>query len=196
VPLIGFWWLHFNIWYAYGLLPLTVIAVGKILKSLPTKLAYLFIILLIINSAIKLYGFIWQEKAFLSQHKGFLTTKMKVINYIYQQSEGKSFSSYQYAPEIYDYGYQYLYLWQGFKGKPLPMEFSYQPNAPTYANEKADLLTILSPKSAPQERIFLIIEKPENVWHYPLQSWLNNIHFKEIVSQKDFGPELEVWEVQ
>ena len=120
---------------------------------------------------------------------------MAAINYVYEKSAGQPFASYHYLPEIYDYAYQYLYIWQGFKGKPLPVEFSYQPQAPTYIKEKADLLVKLPSSSGEPQKIFLIIEKPDNVWHYPLDSWLQKIGYREVIDKKIIGPELEVWQV-
>ena len=194
VPTVGFWFLHYNPWYSYGLLPLAVLGVSKILRAGPKPLAWLYIIFLIINSGIKIYRFETQDKAILTQHKGFYQAKMQALNYIYTQAGGRPFSSYHYHPEIYDFAYQYLYIWQGFKGKPLPVEFSYQPGAPTYINEKNALLAMLPPAIGQPETIFLIIEKPENIWHYPFESWLKQIKFSEIVDKKIIGPELEVWE--
>ncbi|MBU2052359.1 hypothetical protein KKH13_04115, partial [Patescibacteria group bacterium] len=199
IPTIGFWFLHYNPWYSYGLLPLAVVAVGKILRALPKPLAYFYLLLLIVNSGYKLASFYTSEKSWLNTHKGFLPAKMQALNYIYEQAGDQPFASYQYHPEIYDYAYQYLYIWQGFKGKPLPVEFSYQPGAPTYVNEKENLLklvpTRLRQDSDGQRKIFLIIEKPDNIWHYPFDSWLKQINFSKVVDKKIIGPELEVWQV-
>jgi len=129
----------------------------------------------------------------------FLPVKLQALNYIYDQAQDRPFSSYQYLPNIYDYAYQYLYFWQGFKGRPLPVEFSYKPGEINYVSEKSSLLARLPARqgyAGQAETIFLIIEKPENFWHYPLQRWLGNIKYSEIVSKKEFGPELEVWEVK
>lgn len=192
IPMIGFWFLHYNVWYVYGLMPVMVMAIGRLLKNSPKFIAYSYLSLLIIG-AVKI-----PEK---QTGAAFLKTKLTAINYIYEETKGKPFSSYQYLPNIYDYAYQYLYFWQGFNGRQLPIEFSYKLGEISYVTEKPDLLSRLHPFDFSQgygkpSKIFLIIEKPENVWHYPLQSWLDNIHFTEIVSQKDFGPELEVWEVK
>ena len=190
IPTLGFWFLHYNVWYAYGLLPVIVIAVGKILRSAPKIISYSYLGLLIIG-AIKIP--VQQTGA------AFLPVKLQAINYIYDQAQGKPFSSYQYLPNIYDYAYQYLYFWQGFKGRPLPVEFSYKPGEINYVSEKSSLLARLPAKQGyggKAEKIFLIIEKPENVWHYPLQRWLENINYSEIVSKKEFGPELEVWQIK
>lgn len=192
IPTIGFWFLHYNVWYVYGLLPVAVAAVGRILRSAPKIITYSYLGLLIIG-AIKIP--VHQTGA------AFLPIKLQAINYIYDQVQGEPFSSYQYLPNIYDYAYQYLYFWQGFNGRPLPMEFSYKPGELSYVSEKPSLLSRLHPfdfaqGSGEPGKIFLIIEKPENVWHYPLQSWLGNIKYSEIISKKEFGPELEVWEVK
>jgi len=199
VPVIGFWFLHYNPWYSYGLLPLAVIAVGKILRSLPKPIAWLFLLLLLINSTLKFFHFETIDKARLAQHKGFLTAKLQALDYIYTQAGDQSFTSYHYHPEIYDFAYQYLYIWQAFKGKPLPIEFSYQPGAPSYIPEKESLLKLLpSPDGRRDEpsKIFLIIEKPDNIWHYPLESWLRQINYSKVIDKKIIGPELEVWQVQ
>lgn len=194
IPTIGFWFLHYNPWYVYGLLPVAVLAVGQILRAMPKVLAGLYLAIVIISPVYGLYHFYGSEKEKLIHHKSFLPAKMKALEYIYNQTEGKPFASYHYLPEIYDYVYQYLYLWQGFKGRPLPVEFSYQPGEIIYVSEKPDLLARLPITKADPEKIFLIIEKPENVHHYPLQAWLDRIEYEKIVSRKVFGDELEVWE--
>jgi len=187
IPTIGFWWLHFNIWYVYGLLPVVVIAIGRILRSTPKIITYSYLSLLIIG-AIKVP--VRQTGA------AFLSVKLEVLNYIEEQTQGKSYSSYQYLPNIYDYAYQYLYFWRGFNGHNLPVEFSYQPSEISYVTEKLGLLKKFENQPTKAEKTFLIIEKPENVWHYPLEAWLGRIKFSQVISKKEFGPELEVWEVR
>ena len=188
IPLIGFWFLHYNPWYAYGLAPLAVVIVGKILRRLPQQIAWVYCLLLLIGSASR-------KNPDLATYKAFLPAKLTAMNYIYDQAGGQPFASYHYLPEIYDFAYQYLYIWQAFRGRPLPTEFSYQPGAPTYINEKAGLLAMLPPVTKQPELIFLIIEKPDNIWHYPFESWLKQINFSEVVDKKIIGPELEVWQV-
>jgi len=188
IPLIGFWFLHYNPWYAYGLAPLAVALVGKVLRRLPKPIVWAYCLLLIFASIPK-------AKPGLTAYKAFLPAKSAAINYIYDRAGGRPFASYHYHPEIYDYAYQYLYIWRAFNGRPLPVEFSYQPGAPTYVNEKANLLAKLPTANGQPEKIFLIIEKPDNVWHYPFDSWLKQIKFSKIVDKKIIGPELEVWQV-
>jgi hypothetical protein len=188
-PLIGFWFLHYNPWYAYGLAPLAVVLFGKILRRLPKFIAIAYCLLLIITLLIK-------KPSDLSGNKAMLQSKLAALNYIYYRADRQPFSSYHYLPEIYDYAYQYLYIWQAFKGRPLPVDFSYQPNAPVYIPEKASLLAKLPPPIGQPEKIFLIIEQPDNIWHYPFESWLKQIGYSEIIDKKIIGPELEVWQLK
>jgi len=74
------------------------------------------------------------------------------------------------------------------------VEFSYQPGEITYVPEKPQLLSKLPETSGAAEKIFLIIEKPENIHHYPLSAWLERLPIGEVVSRQRLGPELEVWE--
>ena len=195
VPTVGFWWLHYNPWYAYGFLPVAVVAVGKILRALPKKLAMIYLLILLISPIYGLYNHFDNNREKLLENKAFLPVKMEVLEYIYSQAGDQSFASYHYLPEIYDYAYQYLYLWQGFKGRTLPVEFSYQPGEISYATEKPDLLDKLPKTQGPAEKIFLVIERPENKWHYPLDEWLGRIEYREIISKQLIGPEIEVWQV-
>lgn len=188
IPLLGFWYLHYNPWYAYGLAPLAVLLTGKILRRLPRPVAWVYCLVLLAAS-------IPRANPGLATYKAFLPAKLAAINYIYAQTGNQSFASYHYLPEIYDFAYQYLYIWQAFRGKPLPSEFSYQPNAPVYISEKTNLLALLPRAAQKPARTFLIIEYPDNTYHYSLENWLGQINFKAVISKKTIGPELEVWEV-
>ena len=77
------------------------------------------------------------EQSYLAKHRAFLPIKVKALEKIDELSEKKSYSSYHYVPDIYDYSYQYLYFQKAFKGKKLPYEFSYQPGETKYIKEKA-----------------------------------------------------------
>lgn len=41
--------------------------------------------------------------------------QLEVIDYIYQQAQGKDFNKLVYTPPVHDYTYQYLFLWYGQK---------------------------------------------------------------------------------
>jgi len=196
VPTIGFWFLHYNVWYVYGLLPIAVATAGYVLRSAPKLITIPYFVLLFIFPFYGLYQHYNVSVKTVKNGRSFLPIKMKVLEYVYQQAGNKPFSSYQYTPEIYDYDYQYLYFWQAFKGKPLPVEFSYKPGEISYVTEKTDLLKKFPKNNNEPEKIFLIIGKPENKYHYPLNEWLGNIKYKKIVNKKVFSEEVEVWEVK
>lgn len=194
VPLIGFFWLHFNVWYVYGLLPIGVILAGQILRSAPQQIKWSYLVLLLLTPLSMLVSFYWFNKQAIAQKRGFLPIKLEALNFIYQQAEGKSFVSYHYQPEIYDYDWQYLYFWQAFKGRPLPVEFSYKPGEFTYVTEKNDLLKLLPADERKPEKIFLVVGLPENKAHYPINQWLDQIKYGEIVSKTRLSLEMEVWQ--
>jgi membrane protein CcdC involved in cytochrome C biogenesis len=194
IPLVGFFYLHFNVWYVYGLLPVAVVLTGQILRSSPKPVKLLYFCLLGLTPLSMLARFYLFEKASLEQKRDFLAIKLKVLNYIYQEANGQAFVSYQYEPEIYDYDWQYLYFWQAFKGKPLPAEFSYKPGEISYAPEKESLLKLFPKDERQPEKMFLILEVPENKVHYPIQQWLSEIKYKEIEKKIEFSPEVMVWE--
>lgn len=196
IPLIGFWFLHYNVWYVYGLLPAAVVAVGYILRSSPKFISLAYLTLLLLTPFYSLYQYFSYNREITKNSAAFLPVKLRVLNYIYDQAEGRPFSSYHYLASIYDYPYQYLYFWQAFKGKPLPVEFSYKPGEITYVPEKKELLNLLPQPKTKAETIFLIVEKPENVYHYPIKQWLSEIKYGKIVSKKAFGPEVEVWQAK
>jgi hypothetical protein len=195
LPLVGFWFLHYNPWYVYGILPIAAVITAKVLKKFPRLVRLVYLILLLAGAGIKTEHFIRVNQPDLSTDKAFLPAKLQALNYIYTQAGGRPFASYHYHPEIYDFAYQYLYIWQAFKGKPLPVDFSYQPGVPTYIPEKAGLLAQLPAAGGKPEVIFLIIEKPDNLWHYPFESWLKNINYRTIVAKKTIGLELEIWQL-
>ena len=195
VPVIGFWFLHYSVHYSYGLLPIAVVVVGYLLRSAPKLITILYLILLLVSPFYGLYQHYTDTYKVIENSRAFLPIKIKVLEYIYQEAGNKPFSSYQYLPNIYDYDYQYLYFWQAFNGKPLPVEFSYKPGEISYVTEKPDLLKKFPKNNEKAEKVFLIINKPENVHHYPLDQWLGNIKYKKIVSKKVFSEEVEVWEI-
>lgn len=195
IPTVGFWLLHFNPWYVYGLLPVVVIGVGMILKQLPKTVIWVYLAILGLGTGFQTMDYFQANRQKLLTHKAFLPAKLEAIEFVRQKSQGEPFSSYHYLPEIYDYAYQYLYLWQGFQGKEIPVEFSYQPKEVSYVTEKSELLSKLPETKKKPKKIFLIIEQPENKWHYPFDAWLNKIEHQEVIRKHAIGPELFVWEL-
>ncbi len=168
----------------------------EILKNSPKTIQGVYLILLLLTPLFGLKRYYAEAKPMIDNSRAFLPIKIKALEYIYDQAQDKPFSSYQYLPEIYDYGYQYLYFWQGFQDKQLPVEFSYKPGEISYVTEKPELLKLF-PKIKPQaEKTFLILNLPENKHHYPLDPWLDQFNIKKIVSKKQMSDEVWVWEIK
>ena len=195
VPMIGFSGLHYNPWYVYGLFPIAVLVVAQVIKNSPKLIRALFLLCLIGSSALGLTRFYGQSQDNYQQGRVFYKNKMKAVDHIYLHAQNEPFSVYTYTPEIYDYAYQYLFFWQGFKGNNLPIEFSYKPNETSYIKEKLDLLSLFEKTEHHTPRTFLIINLPENEFHYPLDSWLESLSLSEVVSKTKMTKELEIWEV-
>lgn len=195
IPLIGFFFLHFNLWYVYAIAPSLIILVGHLVNKSNRIIKYAFVILLV-ATPIASYQFYYSgNKAELSANRGFLPIKLEAINEIRTRANGRPFSSYHYVPDIYDFSYQYLYLMQGFENKMIPVELSYKPNSPVYVTQKAEILEQLPSSTKPPtnpEVIFYIVEKPDNTEF--LDSWWQEQKFGKIVDSKELSSTITLYE--
>jgi hypothetical protein len=192
IPITGFSFLHFNPWYAYAMLPVIIVFVSQLLKNLPKQILYFFILLLLITPISKTFNFIKNERSALKYCNEFLPIEARAIDKIYQLADNQAFSSYHYSPKLYDYAYQYIYLWRGFQGRQLPIEFSYKPNEIIYVREKPELLAKLPQNNQDPKYIFYIVEKADNPNF--LESWWNSQNYKEIIYEEKIGPNLTLYQ--
>ncbi len=163
IPTIGYFFLHFNVWYLYGMLPPVVWLMGCSLRMLPSWYHRFYLVLLAFGAGAQLLFFRQENITQLREQRSFLPLKLQTLEVIRKQAENRAFASYHYVPEVYDYTYQYLYFWQAIQGKELPTEFSYKPNETAYIPEKGALLAkFQSNQQAEPEVIFFVVEQPEN----------------------------------
>lgn len=195
IPLIGFSGLHYNPWYVYGLFPLAVLVVSQVIKNLPKALQVVFLLLLLLTPLWGLKNYYQKGQSNYNQGRVFYKNKVRAIDYVYKQAGDKLFSVFVYTPEIYDYPWQYLFFWQGLSGKPLPVEFSYKPGETSYVKEKPGLLKLFSQPKESAEKTFLVINLPENKFHYPLAEWLKMFEYQDL-DKHSITSEIEVWEVR
>lgn len=137
------------------------------LKRGPIVIIFLILTMFAIN---KLPGKIsdWRSST------GVYANQKDIIDWIYQKAKGESFKVYTYDPAIYDYPYQYLFLWRGpEKYGYLPEEFSYLPGKTDYVQKKPEQLARLAPLiKTGSQRLFLIITPGSyETWRL---SWLEN----------------------
>lgn len=193
IPIPGFFVLHFNLWYILGLIPAGLLFCMYAVRQLPRKLQYLFVGLMLITP-ITLTARFFTEKTQLQNDPSLLPVKLRAIEEVRKRANGRPFASYQYVPDIYDFAYQYLYIQQGFQGKQLPTEFTYQPGETAYIPDKADLLVKMGPfnPSPPAQVIFYIVENPENKDF--LSSWWGLQKYGEITDTINIGDKVTVYE--
>ncbi|KUK84198.1 MAG: hypothetical protein XD98_0112 [Microgenomates bacterium 39_6] len=197
IPLIGFQFLHFNIWYLVGMMPAVVYFVAEIIKQLPKWLRISWASLLIVGAISYVINFHAVDKFIHAQNRAFLPIKIEAINAIREAAEGKPFSSYHYVSDIYDFSYQYLYLTDAIKGKRLPVEFAYEPNVAPYITQKSDLLQMIidqNPNVASDEEpelIFYIVEEPQNSEF--LEQWWDKQRYSEIIDEIELSKSVRLF---
>ena len=183
---------HFNTWYLLGLMPLVVLLFSQLAKKLPKLLLGMWIVLLLIAPFVSV-GKIILNYPQLSADRSFLPVKLKTIETVYQIAGDKPFASFQYAPHIYDFDWQYLYFWRAANGDHLPTEFAYEPTVVPYIVEKPDLLNHFSFAIDQRwpEIIFYIVEQP--LQPSQLVAWWQRQQFERIVETIKISDEVTLY---
>jgi len=110
LALIGYSFLHFNIWYVLALTPLFIMFAGDVLRAQNKIIRSIYFVLMFISLFLKVSYFLSIDQYQLSQASSFLSPKIKAVNLIRSDAKDNAFNSYHYAPDIYDFSYQYLYF--------------------------------------------------------------------------------------
>ena len=191
IPLLGYMFLHFNVWYVLALAPAFVVLVSQLLDTGSNWFRKAFLLLLLLSPLFSYVHYFQSEKSELEKNYAFLPIKREVLKYIYTDAGERPFSVYTYAPDVYDYAYQYLFFVEARKGRVLPTEFSYKPGEVAYAVEKPELLHEFSQPESPPEVIYYIVEKPL----YPdfLDSWWNSQSYGTIEEEVVLSDSLTVY---
>lgn len=196
IPILGFLFLHFNLWYVYPMIPVVTILLGTIVSKMPKRLSLLFVIIYVLTSLSRLNFYVNEEKDKFLLDRVHYPVKEKIIDYIRKDADGKNFSVYTYMPDIYDFPFQYVFLTQGLKGEELPMEFAYEPGVPSYVREKEDILAVIDKKygqrwrGEPKVVYYIVTDKAESDL---LLNWWGRQKYGEIIAEKDFGDDVIVY---
>ncbi|MGI5827991.1 MAG: hypothetical protein ACOX6V_03155 [Patescibacteria group bacterium] len=160
IPTFGYFFLHFSLWYTYPMLPAAVILVSKLIENSPKLFQRLVVLLLILSPLTFQVNYFLNERDWFLGHNDYLPAKLKALEVVRQEAEDKPFASYHYTPSVYDYTYQHLYFIEAWRGKTLPVEFSYKPGEVAYIPEKPELLARFeTQENHKPELIFFIVEK-------------------------------------
>lgn len=182
LALIGYSFLHFNIWYVLALTPLFVMFAGDVLRAQSKIVRSTYLVLMFISLFLKVDYFLSTNQYQLSQASSFLSPKINAINLIRSDANGQAFNSYHYAPDIYDFPYQYLYFWQALNGQPLPVEFTYQKGETNYIVQKKELLNYFSEQQMSGDAaISYFIVEPAAVKQFQ-DNWWGNFGIKDPAS--------------
>lgn len=175
LPFIAYTFLHFNVWYILALSPLMAMIMADLLRHLKPAWRFSFMFLLCLSLFVKVLYFNFTDKANLAQYSNFLPAKLEAIDIIRKDAAGATFNSYHYAPDVYDFSYQYLYFQQALQGKKLPHDFSYRPGVIDYVVEKPALLDYFTlQQSQDLARYNYYIVEPPAVPSY-LEEWWSHI---------------------
>lgn len=119
-------------WHTLYLYLLTFLGLILVLVSVPQKLG-LLLLGLVLASQIFLFQERYRQYLAASDDPGILVNQLKVLDWIYQNSEGDGFNVYTYSPHVYDYQNQYLFWWYGRqKYGFIPCEYSLYPGFMKY----------------------------------------------------------------
>jgi hypothetical protein len=191
IPLLGLSRTHFNIWYLTPLLVIYIMIIGHTLKYLPQYVSNIYLGIMLVSSVIYGLSMYQSYRPSLLTRRDFLPTKERIINYIYQESKGEPFAVYHYLPEIYDFGYQYLYFAKAMAGYPLPVEFSYRPGETSYIPEKSGLLAKFPTSNSKPKLIFYVVENPDHQTY--LDEWWAFQHYSKLINTYQAGSNVTVY---
>ena len=191
IPLVGYQFLHFNVWYVYGMMPVIAVLVGHLISQQPKWLQAIWGLALIGTAISLVTYFHFTNKAELVGARAFLPVKVQALDLIREESGGEPFASYHYVPDIYDFSYQYLYFYQAFQGEQLPVEFAYEPNVQPYITQKENLLSLFPSNQQSPKKIFFIVESAEESEF--LTDWWNRQHYGEIIKTIPLSKEVTIF---
>lgn len=192
IPLLFYQILPCKPYYLAALVPLGILiftrAIDLYFKNIKPYVLGLFIFLAIINfyQSFKVATRISQDQSI------FYAPKEKAVLKVYELAGDKSFVSYQFVPEIYDYTYQHIFMNKIDRGFQKPNEFSYAPGETTYIQQKHFEVENKEP-----DKVFLIVENDYSNAKI-FDSWWNRVVVNklEIINYYAINSSIKVYEAR
>lgn len=151
-------------YYFAGLLPFFILAGARMLRTLPRGVRTFVMLLLFALSVAGMVSGRTTSAKLAQTHSFLFKPKVAAVKEVLRRAERGQFSSYHYVPEIYDYTYQFIYLYLAQTPHTLPSSFSYLPGEYAYMTAMQHAVS-----EDTQHPVFLIEESPTNGEYF--QRW-------------------------
>lgn len=173
-------------WHTLYIPPVLFSSLLMMLSAIKRKLAILIFIPIVITQ-FQIFTDRYTQYLSISDDPSILANQLKVIDWVYQNSEHNGFNAYMYMSDsFYDFPYQYLFWWHGrnkygyvpceYANYPLSLKYLYVPGAQRYNQ----------PTLGCEKLRFLIVERPKDPTSY--RKWTDKFSEKtEIVSWEEIG---------
>lgn len=190
IPIVSYFFLHFNVWYLYGLVPVVTMFVALSLSQASRGIAAIVIATFLVASIWNIQLYLSTELTSHQRSKTMLRSKEKALEYIVATADNSPFSVYVYVPDIYDYSYQYLWFRRAYLGEALPVEFSYKPATADYVSDKSAILGRFPQQHSLTELRFYIIEQPQDSSLY--NEWKAMQEWGEVIDEQLIGDGIKI----
>lgn len=127
--------------------------------------------------------------------------QQQAVDWVYEQSGSQPFKAYTYTPLVYDYPYQYLFSWYGYKKYGyIPLDYAYAPNQPEYVLQKVRFDEGKDTRDGLREPMVFAIVEPEEQVSYTKEAWFSRIEVDTLTLIKserfENGIEVRMYETQ
>jgi len=187
VPLIFYLILPCKSYYLIALMPLWIIIFATLVRNWFRHYVKLIVGVFLILSLLDFKNHLGHAKVLAQTESFFFGPKYEAVEKVYELSEGKPFASYHFVKEVYDYTYQYIYLYSIDQGRPIPVEFSYAPGETLYIPQKH-----IQAKKQKPEYIFLIVEDYYSQQIFE-QWWLRVASELEIIEEYEVNAAIKIY---
>lgn len=177
-------------YYLIGLTPFWIFGFSKLIE-LEFKFLYKpVVIIFLIVATISMIISRDQYRILAYKSRILFEPKRQAVEAVYEFAKGRSFTSYQYVPEVYDYTYQHIFQYTSLaKKRELPQEYSYAPHESAYMSTK-------KMQGSHNQPVYtmLIVEADERPQFFPL--WWDKITArKKILKMQKINEAITIYQL-